>query len=84
MSRYCRPGDVLRLVRPFYGLPEGLYVVSDFPAMGFVELRATWRDEDGCLSATSRAHRLTWEEVASSVFEPLRRNLYCDADRAEL
>jgi len=68
MPRSLWPGDLLRLHDRMYGLNPGLYVVSDFP-FGFVELRATWRNEDGRLSPTAAVHRLTWQEIEHRLFE---------------
>jgi hypothetical protein len=83
MPRYLWPGDVLQLQDRMYGRDPGLYVVTDF-TFGMVELRGTWRNEDGLLSPTATAHKLTWPEACHRYFKPLRRNLFCERDRAEL
>ena len=83
MPRLLWPGDVLQLHDQLVDMPPGLYVVTDFPP-GTVELRATWRNEDGLLSPTASAWRLDWPEVWGSRFLPLRRNLFCERGRAEL
>ncbi len=70
MSHPFWPGDLLRLHDRMYGLDPGLYVVTDFP-FGFVEVRATWRNEDGRLSPTAAAHKLTLYEVEHRLFERL-------------
>ena len=56
MPRHPKPGDVLQLHDRMYGLEPGLYVVTDF-MFGMVELRATWRNEDGLLSPASDDQR---------------------------
>jgi hypothetical protein len=83
MPRPLWPGDVLQLHDRMFGLEPGLYVVTDFPP-GLVELRPCWRNEDGLLSPTARAHRLDWPQVCHPLFRPLRRNLFCERDRWEL